>query len=113
MPHGHDHGHHHHHAPGHVTHGSGSILLDIGGDMGALIIHARPEQNELEIEISPGTGGARTHNQVHARQNWSGTSYSAVFPSVAAGEYVIWRDAGTPETSVTIRGGEITEHHWS
>ena len=107
MPHGHG------HSDGHETFGAGSMLLDIGGDFGALIIHTGPEHNEVEIEISPyDDGTARTHNQVHARHNQHGTSYSAVFPSVAAGEYTIWRQDDTPQGSVTIHGGQVTEHHW-
>ncbi|HET9142858.1 hypothetical protein [Actinophytocola sp.] len=115
MGHGHAHGqHHHHHGSGHVTRGSGSLVLDIGGDLGALVIHTRPEQDDLEIEISPGRDSAapRSHNQVHARQNRHGTSYSAVFPAVPAGDYTIWRHGETPEASVTVRGGEVTEYHW-
>jgi hypothetical protein len=91
------------------------MVLDIGGDIGALVIHARPEQDDLEIEISPGRDGAapRSHNQVHGRQNRHGTSYTAVFPQVPAGEYTIWRPGGTPQATVTVRGGEITEYHWA
>jgi hypothetical protein len=90
-----------------------SLVLDIGGDIGALVIHADAELAEAEIEISPAgrTGAKRTHNVVHARRSRLGVHYSAVFPDVPAGEYVIWRDATTPDTTVTVRGGEVTEHH--
>lgn len=112
--HPHDHSHGHGHSHGHATVGAASMVLDIGEGFGALVIHTGPEQAELEIEISPGHGGnaPRSHNQVHARHNRHGITYSAVFPSVAEGHYTVWRTDGAPQGSVTIRGGYVTEHHW-
>lgn len=91
-----------------------SLVLDIGGEIGALIIHAGPELAEAEIEISPGNDEtvARSHNVVHARQGWHGTGYTAVFPSVPEGEYTIWHPDGPAKALVTVHGGQITEHHW-
>jgi hypothetical protein len=91
-----------------------SLVLDIGGDIGALVIHTGPELDEAEIEISPGRDATvrRSHNQVHARRSGQGTTYSAVFPSVPAGEYTVWHHDGTPQGWVAIRGGQVTEHHW-
>jgi hypothetical protein len=93
--------------------GSDSLVLNIGGDIGALVIHAGVDLLETEIEISPAGSPAakRTHNVVHARRNPRGVRYSAVFPDVPAGEYVIWRDATTQDTTVTVRGGQVTEHN--
>ena len=91
-----------------------SLILDIGGDIGAVIIHAGREMSETEIEISPGSDPAtkRSHNVVHARQGQLGTGYTAVFPSVPAGEYTIWRPEGGAKAAVTVHGGQITEHRW-
>ena len=88
-----------------------SLVLDIGGDIGALVIHADAALAETEIEISPAgrPDTKRTHNVVHARHNRNGIRYSAVFPDVPAGDYVIWRDATTQDTTVTVRGGQVTE----
>ena len=92
-----------------------SLVLDIGADIGALIIHAGPDLSEIEIEISAGPDPAtpRSHNVVHARRGRHGTAYSAVFPSVLAGDYTIWRPNGGPKANVTVHGGQITEHHWA
>lgn len=92
-----------------------SLILDIGGSTGALLIHAGADLAEAEIEISPGTdpAAARTHNQVHARQGRSGVRYTAVFPAVPAGDYTVWYHDGTPEGMVTIQGGQVTEHRWN
>jgi hypothetical protein len=89
-----------------------SLVLDIGGDIGALVIRTGPELSQREIEISPGADHAapRSHNVVHARRGGDTTAYIAVFPSVPAGDYTVWRDKNSPHALVTIRGGQVTEH---
>lgn len=89
-----------------------TLVLDIGGDVGALVLVAGPELAEREIEISPGTGARtpRSHNVVHARRNRDRVAYTAVFPSVPAGDYTIWRHDGTPHATVTVHGGQVTQH---
>jgi hypothetical protein len=92
-----------------------AVVLDIGGDVGALVLYTGAEDDEAEIDISPGTDPAapRSHNQVHPRRAPAGVVYSAVYPALAAGEYTLWRDEHTPEATITIRGGQITEHRLS
>lgn len=99
----------------------GSVILDIGQDAGALVLYAPDVMLGAEIEISPaGQAVPRTHSQVRQRlsgQQRAGSpaqdvSYAAVYPGLAAGRYVIWRDAGTPAGSVTITGGQVTTWHW-
>jgi hypothetical protein len=92
-----------------------AVVLDIGGDVGALVLYTGAEDDEAEIDISPGTDPAarRTHNQVHPRRAPAGVVYSAVYPALAAGEYTLWRDEHTPEATITIRGGQVTEHRLS
>jgi hypothetical protein len=88
-----------------------TLVLDIGGDVGALVIVAGPEIAEQEIEISPGSDPAtpRSHNVVHARHGLGQVAYTAVFPSVPAGEYTVWHRDGSPYATVTIDGGRVTE----
>jgi hypothetical protein len=91
-----------------------SLVLDIGGEIGALVIHTGPELAEQEIEISPTTaeeGVHREHNVVHARRDRHRIAYTAVFPSVVAGDYTVWHRDGSPHAVVTVRGGAVTEHH--
>ena len=91
-----------------------SLVLDIGGEIGALVVHTGSDLAEQEIEISPTTADPdahREHNVVHARRDRDRTAYTAVFPSVSAGDYTVWRRDGVPHAVVTIRGGEVTEHH--
>ncbi len=94
--------------------GSGSVVLDLGPGVGALVLHAPPELDGREIEISP-AGGApqrRTHSQVRARKVGSGTQYAAVYPQLAAGDYTIWADDRTAVAAVTITGGQVTTAWW-
>jgi hypothetical protein len=89
-----------------------SLILDIGGTIGALVITTGPELAEEEIEISPGVDPAehRTHNVVHARRDRDVVmAYAAVFPTVQAGEYTVWNLDGSPHTVVTVHGGQVTQ----
>lgn len=89
-----------------------SLVLDIGGDVGALIITTGPDLAEEEIEISPGVDPTerREHNVVHARRDRDAVlAYAAVFPTVSAGDYTVWNHDGTPHAVVTVQGGQVTQ----
>jgi hypothetical protein len=92
--------------------GADTLLLDIGGDIGALSIVTDADRDELEVEISPvGADPApRTHNVVRARRVGANTIYAAVFPSVPAGEYTVWRNDSTPAGTVVVRGGAVSDY---
>jgi hypothetical protein len=129
-PHDHDHDHDHDQGSPHTpAHGSphaeahdaprapapeqapenvDNLVLDIGADTGALIVHAAVDRDQAEIEISPaGSEQARTHNIVRRREAVSGAVYAAVFPTLAAGDYLVWRDAATPAGTVVVHGGRV------
>ena len=84
-----------------------NLVLDIGGDTGALVIHAAADRDQAEVEISPADGDARSHNVVRARAVGGGTRYAAVFPALPAGDYVIWQDDDAAAGTVTVRGGQV------
>ena len=89
-----------------------SLVLDIGGTVGALVITTGPELAEEEIEISPGLDPTshREHNVVHARRDGDVVmAYAAVFPAVQAGEYTIWNLDGSPHAVITVHGGQVTQ----
>ncbi len=90
----------------------GAVVLDIGADVGALIINVSAGSHGQEIDIS-GTDGRRTHSAVRERVLDGGSNYCAVYPSLAEGEYTVWTDSTTPRDTVTIGGGEITELDWT
>ena len=90
----------------------GTVLLDIGGDTGALVIYAPGEMAGEEIEVSPRhQAGARTHALVRERQAGGGC-HAAVYPALPAGDYTIWRDRLTPADVVSVTGGEISQYRW-
>ena len=94
--------------------GSGSVVLDLGSDVGALVLHTPPELDGREIEISldGAPAGHRTHSQVRQRQLPAGPRYAAVYPGLPAGTYTLWHDAGTPALRVTITGGRVSAASW-
>lgn len=88
-----------------------SVALDIGEGFGALVIYPAERYRDREIEISPVDGdGHRVHTGVHERATYSGASrLTAVFGSLAAGEYVIWTDEDTEGPTVSIPSGAVAE----
>jgi hypothetical protein len=108
--HTHEHGAHEHAAAEVAPASNDNLILDIGADTGALIIHAAAYRDQAEVEISPaGSPRALAHNIVRRRETVGGATYAAVFPALAAGDYIIWRDAQTDARAgtVTIRGGTV------
>ena len=103
------------HEPVACPSGPGSVVLDLGDNVGALVLETPAALLGREIEISPGgaaTAVGRTHSLVRERRTASGTSYAAVYPGLAAGRYLIWRRTDTPLGKVTIDGGTVTRFRW-
>jgi hypothetical protein len=89
------------------------VVLDIGGEIGALVLYCPAELAGAEIEISL-PDAPRTHSQVHERRPAGASEpvFAAVYPGLAAGRYTIWRDPATPEATVQIAGGQVATWHW-
>jgi hypothetical protein len=103
--------HHHHHTM--APSGQGTVTLNIGAGVGALIIFTPPSCLGMEIEVSPvDDPGTRAHAAVRARYVSGGVCWSEVIDSLPEGEYVVWRDADTPLDTVSISGGSVTEFDW-
>src|ERR1700761_4816417 len=88
---------------------AGSLMLDIGPGRGALIIYPDERYRGREIEISASGAEHRVHTGVHDREAGSGLVLSAVSGSLAAGDYVVWRDADTGGPTVTVPEAGIAE----
>ncbi len=93
--------------------GQGPVVLDLGDDVGALVLHTTEDMVGREIDISPATDpSARRHVEVLPRRTASGVRYSAVYGSLKEGPWTLWRDAATPLLQVQVAGGHVTEIHW-
>jgi hypothetical protein len=92
---------------------SEGVLIDIGGAIGALVVHTPDELEGAEIEICPVGTTARTHTIVRARElPAGGIVYAGVFPSLPEGDYVVLPWGTMPETTVHIDGGAISQLNW-
>ena len=96
--------------------GQGPVVLDIGGDVGALVVAMPEAMAGLEIEIRPvgaNPGAHLSHVGVVARAAGGRTTWSAVFPELGAGRYELYeRVEGQVRLIVDIFGGEVTEVRW-
>ena len=103
--------------------GQGSVLLDIGGDVGALVVAMPPSMVGAEFEIAR-VGGHhhghghhghphRPHVAVVNRPVTDGTVPSLVFPELVEGSYELF-DKGADAVLLTagITGGQVTFVEW-
>lgn len=96
-----------------TTEPTGSVVLDIGDDVGALVVHTDGDLLGREVEVvALGDPGRRTHAAVRAHAVGGGLHQAAVITGLTAGGYVLWHPSGTPWGAVVIRGGTVTEVHW-
>lgn len=90
----------------------GSVVLDVGGDVGALVVPAPAERCGEEIDLVPLADGVpATHTEVRERLLPEGSVYAAVFPGVQAGLYCL-RTADGLEAPVGVAGGRVTTAPW-
>jgi hypothetical protein len=99
--------------------GQGPVLLDIGDDIGALIITMPASLDGAEIGIRPVDTGAkhrldeRRHVGVVGRPANGSLVHSAVFSDLSEGRYELYeRPFGAVRLRVSIRGGAITHATW-
>jgi hypothetical protein len=118
--HGHSHDHDHSHDHGHTHDGDAGFdnghapganpLLDIGGDVGAVIVYLARQTRTGEIEArQPGRDEARFHTGVHPRETGGELVPVALFPQVTAGEYELLGDDGQPVARMIVTGGQVSE----
>ena len=89
-----------------------SPLLDIGGDVGALVVYLAGDTPSGELEACPaGRPRERFHTGVHEIVAPSGTVPVAVFPEVRAGAYDVLGPDDLVLASVVVRGGQVSEVH--
>jgi hypothetical protein len=89
-------------------------VLDIGGDVGALVLYANEVCLGQEIDLTP-VGAPRSHHlhtMIRRRRATNKDVVAGVYPEVFAGTYTVWGlgDSG-PIGEVTITGGRVSELH--
>ena len=95
--------------------GQGPVLLDIGDDVGAIVVSmpARLEGREVEVVRLGDTPAVPAHVGVVARPTGRGWSLTAVFPELAAGRYALrLLPDGPPALTVDVVGGRVVEQDW-
>lgn len=117
--HSHNHGHSHDHGPGgeenftarrHPEH----VVLEIGDDIGALILHTHVAMLGVEVEISAtGQDDRRSHKDVLEREINGRPAYTAVFDNIREGTYTLWVDDVARERGVVVKGGAVAELEWA
>ena len=89
------------------------VALDIGGEIGALIVHTDAELHGVEIEISrTGEDHNRSHKQVLERTMSDHPAFTAVFDGLREGRYTLWVDDQPRAREVEVSGASIAELDW-
>ena len=108
----HHHDHHHDHQPLPPS-TEGSVVMEVGGDVGALVVYAPDALAGLEIELAMrGDDHQFVHTEVRERRLSDGTIYAGVFPAVPSGEYTLLPVAALPALDVNVEGGRVSELTW-
>jgi hypothetical protein len=90
------------------------VVLDIGEDLGALIVHTDAVMHGVEVEISAsGHDSERTHKDVLERQINGRPAYTAVFDKVREGRYTLWVQDVPIAREVAVAGAAVSELDWS
>jgi hypothetical protein len=108
--------------------GQGPVLLDIGGDVGAVVLHLPAAWEGAEVEyrhagVDPHHDHDHDHDHRHhhrhhqhvavvGRPAGAGIAYTAVLPELTAGRYVLTLPVDGPELIVDVDGGAVTELSW-
>jgi len=103
------HGHHHHEDRRRTQH----VVLDIGGEVGALVVQTDADLLGTEVEISPaGDDTRRSHKEVLERSAGDSSSHVLVFDDLCEGEYTLWLGGEARARGVHVTGGRIAELDW-
>lgn len=89
-----------------------SVVLDIGGDIGALILYTDPILRGAEIEISPRAApDEKTHVEILERTVDGSTIFAGTYYGLTQGRYLLWGKSG-PLDEAAVEGGKITRLDW-
>jgi hypothetical protein len=88
-------------------------VLDVGGDVGALLVELDAVPATGELHARRAGNGARPstpfHTGVHARSGaGKAVANIALFPALRAGAYEILDAGGTAVARIVVTGGQVT-----
>ncbi len=100
--------------------GQGSVLLDIGDDVGALVVTMPAGMEGVEVELRRMHGHAHAPDHPHHphvavvdRPTPAGPVASLVFPEVEEGSYgLCLKETDEVRLMVSVAGGEVTSVEW-
>jgi hypothetical protein len=99
--------------------GQGSVLLDIGGEIGALVVEMPASMEGVEVEIRPRDSHVHDHVHEHShvavvtRPTRDAQVPSLVFPDLVEGEYELYEKEGhTIRLTATVAGGQVAQAVW-
>lgn len=106
--------------------GQGAVMLDIGGDVGALVVEMPPDLVGIEVEIRPvrlAPSHGHDHDDEHARHHphvavvarpaGDRVMPSLVFPELTEDEYELYvKPDGEVRLTTRVRGGEVVHTTW-
>ena len=102
----HDHAHDHRPEPRLAPSRQGTVVLDIGDGIGALVVHTPPELCGIGIEITRrGERNAFVHTEVRERVLPEGSVYTGVFVALDEGDYTLLDVESHPTHDVSIASG--------
>jgi hypothetical protein len=94
----------------------GAVVLDIGGDLGALVVRTSSELEACEIEIRRlPSAWDDTHVAVRSRPSGGPAIFAAVFTGLHQGEYELRLRPLAIDGAVRrieVMGGTVTETTW-
>ena len=96
--------------------GFGSVVADVGQDVGALVVYLPASTLGREVEIRPlGKPWDGTHTAIRQRHLYKRNTVAAgFFGSLCAGRYELrLRDGPSSIIQVDVLGAEITEMSWN
>jgi hypothetical protein len=88
----------------------GTVVLDIGDGIGALVVHTSKAMCGVEIEIAQrGETTQLVHTEVRERVLAEGSVFAGVFVALDEGEYTLLDADGTGPRDISIQSGRVTE----
>jgi hypothetical protein len=88
----------------------GPVMVDVGGDVGALIVHLGAERIGSELHLRPaGASDHGTHTGIWERSLGGRSAVVAVYGSGSRGRYDLVDDDGHVLATVPVDGGHVAE----